>query len=136
MGWAHDGAVTSSVANTATATSVGGLGGEELESATACCVVVVLGPTAAVPRPGSEVPGPALTVCFLESDPSSSGGAGTKIESDSGDGLIEGLRRRRRATPDGIAWRVEPTRAKASAWLLSFLGTWRNTYPSKYPPSY
>ena len=52
MGWAHDGAVTSSIANTATATRVGGLGGEELESATACCVVAVPGPTAAVPRAG------------------------------------------------------------------------------------
>ena len=25
---------------------------------------------------------------------------------------------------DGIAWRVEPIRAKASAWSLSFLGNW------------
>ena len=55
MGWAHDGAVTSSIANTATATRVGG---EELESATACCVVAVPGPTAAVPRPTAAVPGP------------------------------------------------------------------------------
>ena len=61
MGWAHDGAVTSSIANTATATRVGGLGGEELESATTCCVVAVPGPTAAVPGPGSEVPEPGAT---------------------------------------------------------------------------
>ena len=68
MGWAHDGAVTSSIVNTATVTRVGGLGGEELESATACCVVAVPGPTAAVPGPtaavpgpGSEVPGPGAT---------------------------------------------------------------------------
>ena len=61
MGWAHDGAVTSSIINSATATRVGGLGGEELESATACCVVAVPGPTAAVPGPGSEVPEPGAT---------------------------------------------------------------------------
>ena len=94
MGWAHDGAVTSSIVSTATVTRVGGLGGGELESATASCVAAVPGPTVAVPRPGSEIPWPALTVAFLESDSTSSGGAGTKIESDSGDGLIDGLRRR------------------------------------------
>ena len=84
MGWAHDGAVTSSTVSTATVTRVGGLGGGELESATASCVAAVPGPTAAVPGPGSEVPGPASevpgpasTVCFLELDPSSSGGAGS-----------------------------------------------------------
>ena len=54
MGWAHDGAVTSSIANTATMTRVGGLGGEESESAAACGVV-------AVPGPGSEVPEPGAT---------------------------------------------------------------------------
>ena len=57
MGWAHEGAVTSSSINVATMTRVGGLG----ESATASCVVVVPGPTAAVPGPGSEVPGPGAT---------------------------------------------------------------------------
>ena len=54
MGWAHDGAVTSSTVSTATVTRVGGLGGGELESATASCV-------AAVPGPGSEVPEPGAT---------------------------------------------------------------------------
>ena len=49
MGWAHDGAVTSSAVKTATVTRAGGLGGEELESAIACCVDEVPGPTAAVP---------------------------------------------------------------------------------------
>ena len=147
MGWAHDGAVTSSIANTATATSVGGLGGEELELATACCVVAVPGPTAAVPRPGSEIPEPGATAAvpgplvevpelpagFLQSDPTVSGAGGTKIESDSGDGLIDGLRRRWRETPVGIACRVEPIRARASACSLSARGTWRNSHPSKYP---
>ena len=56
MGWAHDGAVTSSVVSTATVTQVGGLGGEELESATACFVIAVPGPTIAVPGSGSKVP--------------------------------------------------------------------------------
>ena len=44
---------------------------------------------------------------------------GTKMESDSRDGLIDGLRRRCRATPVGIACRVEPIRARASAGSLS-----------------
>ena len=137
MGWAHDGAVTSSIANTATATRVGGLGGEELESATACCVVAVPGPTAEVPGPGSEVPEPGATTAvpgppvevpeppagFPESDPIASGSGGMKMESDSGDGLTDGLMRRWRETPVGIACRVEPIRARASAWSLSARGT-------------
>ena len=61
MGWAHEGAVTSSAVNVATMTRVGGLGGVELESATASCVAAVPGPTTAVPGPGSEVPGPGAT---------------------------------------------------------------------------
>ena len=93
-----------------------------MESATACCVVevpvpiaAVPGPcsegpvpTAAVPGPGSEVPGPGATTAvpgpvvevpvppagFLQSDPAAFGAGGTKIESDSGDGLMDGLRRR------------------------------------------
>ena len=137
MGWAHEGAVTSSSVNVATMTRVGGLGGIELESATASCVVAVPGPTAAVPGPGSEVPGPGATTAvpgpvvevpvppagFLQSDPAVSGAGGTKMESDSGDGLMDGLRRRWRETPVGMACRVEPIRARASAWSLSALGT-------------
>ena len=136
MGWAHEGAATSSVATIVTWTRVAGLGGSGLGSAAACWVDEVPGPTGAVPGPssevprltvavpgpgskvprltvavpgpGSEVPGPALTAIFLEpsvrilvpsggaleSEPTSSGGAGTKMESDSGEGLIDGLRRR------------------------------------------
>ena len=147
MGWAHDGAVTSSIANTTTATRVGGLGGEELESATACCVVAVPGPTAAVPGPGSEVPEPGATTTVLgppfevpeppagfpKSDPTASGLCGMKMESDSGDGLTNSLRRHWRKTPVGIACRVEPIRARASACSLSAPGTWRNSHPSNYP---
>ena len=147
MGWAHDGAVTSSSVNVATMTRVGGLGGMESESATASCVVAVPGPTDAVPGPGSEVPGPGATMAvpeppievpkppawFPKSDPTASGSGGTKMESDSGDGLMDGLRRRCRATPVGIACRVEPIRARASAGPLSARGTWRNSHPSKYP---
>ena len=117
MGWAHDGAVTSSTVSTATVTRVGVLGGGELESATASCVAAVLGPTAAVPGPGSEVPEPGATTAvpgplvevpeppagFLQSDPAASRAGGTKIESDSGDGLIDGLRRCWRETPVGMA---------------------------------
>ena len=137
MGWAHDGAVTSSTVSTATVTRVGGLGGGELESATASCVAAVPGPTAVVPGPGSEVPEPGATTAvpgplvevpeppawFLQSGPAASGAGGTKIESDSGDGLIDGLRRRLRETPVGIACRVDPIRARASAWSLSTHGT-------------
>ena len=130
MGWAHDGAVTSSVVSTATVTQVGGLGGEELESATVCRVVAVPGPGSEVPEPGvtTAVPGPLVEVPeppagFLQSDPAASGAGGTKMESDSGDGFIDGLRRCWRETPVGIARRVEPIRARASAWSLSARGT-------------
>ena len=122
MGWAHEGAAISSIATIATWTRAAGLGGGGLGSAAACWIGEVPGPTGAVrgpssevfrltvavPGPGSEVPGLALTAVFLEpsvrilvpsagaleSDPTSSGGAGTKMESDSGEGLIDGLRRR------------------------------------------
>ena len=147
MGWAHDGAVTSSIVSTATVTWVCGLGGVELESATACCVAVVPGLTAAVPGPGSQVPEPGATTAvpgplvkvpeppagFPQSDPTASGAGGAKMESDSGDGLTDGLRRRCRETPVGIACQVEPIRARASADSLSARGTWRNSHPSKYP---
>ena len=137
MGWAHDGAVTSSTVSTATVTRVGGLGGGGLELTTASCAAAVPGPTAAVPGPGSEVlepgatmvvPGPLVEVPeppagFLQSGPAASGAGSTKIESDSGDGLIDGLRRHWRETPVGIAYRVEPIRARASASSLSARGT-------------
>ena len=88
-----------------------------MESAAACWVAEFSEPTAAVPGPGSEVPGPGAAAAVpgspaefpapaagvLESDPTASRGAGTKMESDSGDGLTDGLRRRCRATPVGIA---------------------------------
>ena len=135
MGCAHEGAAISSTTSSATWTGAAGPGGGE--SAAACWgdevpepIGAVLGPSsgviglvAAVPGLGSEVLGLASTRALLESDPTSSGGAGTKMVSDSGEGLTDGLRRRRRATPDGIAWRVEPIRARASIWSLSFLGT-------------
>src|SRR4051812_29996370 len=61
MGWAHDGAVTSSIANMATATRVGGLGVEMLESVAACGAGAVPGQTTVVPEPCSEVPGSGAT---------------------------------------------------------------------------
>ena len=122
MGWAHEGAAISSIATIATWTRAAGLGGGGLESTTACWVNEVpmltgaaLGPSsgvfepaAAVPGLGTAVPGPASTVVALEpsaeipvppagaleSDPTSSGGAGMKMESNSGEGLTDGLRRR------------------------------------------
>ena len=137
MGWAHDGVVTSSIAKTAAATRLGGFGCEELESATACCVDAVPGPAAVVHGLSYEFPGPGATMAvpgppvgvpappawFPKSDPTALGSGGTKMESDSGDGLIDGLRRRWRETPAGIACRVHPTRARASACMLSAHGT-------------
>ena len=130
MGWAHDGAVTSSSVNVATMTRVGGFGGVELELATASCVVAVPGPTAAVPEPGATTaaPGPPVEVpeppaWFPKSDPTSPGSGGTKMELDSVDGLTDGLRRRWRETPVDMACWVEPIRDRASAWSLSALGT-------------
>ena len=129
MGWAQDGAATSSIVSTATITRAFGLGGGGLESATACCVIEVTGPTTVVPGAGCEVPGPVATAAvpgppakvpgptaeILEANPTVSGAADTKIESDSSEGLMDGLRRRRRDTPAGMACRVELIRAKASS---------------------
>ena len=125
------------------------------ESAAAYCVGAVSGPTIAVPEPGEAVPGSGVTTEVPEPpadtpwptievprspawffEPAVSGSGGTKMESDSGDGLIDGLRRRCRETPVGIACRVEPIRARASAGSLSARGTWRNSHPSKYPLIY
>ena len=122
MVWAHEGAVISLTTSTATWTRAAGLGGGGLESAAVCWIEGISGPTGAVPRltgaalgsssgvfesaatvpglgstvaalePSAEIPVP--TAGALESDPTSSGGAGTKMESDSGEGLIDGLRRR------------------------------------------
>ena len=124
----------------AIATRVGGLGCEELESASACYVAAVPGPgsTMAVPEPAVEVPEPAAEVpepptWFPKSDSTASGSGGTKMELDSGDGLTDGLSRRWRVTPVGIACQVEPIRARAYACSLSARGTWRNSHPSKYP---
>ena len=115
MGWAHEGAAISSTTRTVTWTRAAGLGGGGLESTTACWVNEVprptgaaLGPSSGVFEPAAAVLGPALTVVILEpsakipvpsagaleSDPTSSGGADTKMESDSGEGLTDGLRRR------------------------------------------
>ena len=115
MGWANEGAAISSTARIATWTRAVGLGGGGLESTTACWVNEVPGPTGATLGPSSGVfesativPGPGLAVATLgssakilvptaralEPDTTSSGGAGTKMESSSGEGLTDGLRRR------------------------------------------
>ena len=115
MGWAHEGAVMSSTIRTTTWTRAAGLGGGGLESTAAYWADEVPMPTGsvlglssgifksvtAVPGPGStvaalELPAkvPVPTAGTLESGPPSSGGAGTKMESDSGEGLTDGLRRR------------------------------------------
>ena len=73
MGWAHEGAAISSTTRTATWTRAAGLGGGGLESATACWINEVPGPTGAalgpssgVFEPAAAVPGPTLTVVALE----------------------------------------------------------------------
>ena len=92
-----------------------GLGGGGLESTAACWadevprpIGAILGPSSGIFGSVTAVPGlsstvaalespakvPVPTAGALESDPPSSGGAGTKMESDSGEGLTDGLRRR------------------------------------------
>ena len=61
--------------------------------------------------------------------------AGTKMDSESGEGLIEGLSSRLRETPAGMACRVESIFASISAASLSVRGTWWNSQPSKEPVS-
>ena len=51
------------------------------------------------------------------------GSAGTNIDADSGDGLVDGLCSCSRETSAGIACLVEPILAKVSAASLSALGT-------------
>ena len=115
MGWAHEGAAISSTIRTVTWTREAGLGGGGLESTTACLADEVPRPTGSVLGLSSgifksvtTVPGPGSTVAALESPAKvpvptagtpesgspSLGGAGTKMESDSGEGLTDGLRRR------------------------------------------
>ena len=83
MGWAHEGAAISSTTSTATWMRAAGLGGGRLESAAACWIDEVPGPTGAVPGPSSgviglvvavpgprsEVPGPASTGVLLDRVP-------------------------------------------------------------------
>ena len=108
----------------ATCTRAVGVGSGGLESAAACYVVEVPEPTAEVPEPTAAVPGlgsevagpgataavpkppaevPELTAATFELDPTISGAAGTKMDSDLGEALIDGLRRHWRETPAGIA---------------------------------
>src|SRR3954470_17468826 len=65
MGWAHEGAAISSTARTATWTRTAGLGGGGLESAAACWIYEVPGPTDAVPGPTDAVLGPSSGVFSL-----------------------------------------------------------------------
>ena len=115
MGWAHEGAAISSIARTTTWTRAVGLGGGGLESTAAFWVdevprptgtvlglssgifesaTAVLGPGSTMATLESSAKVPVPSAGALESDPPSSGGAGTKMECDSGEGLTYGLRRR------------------------------------------
>ena len=84
----------------------------------------VPGPTTAAPGPGCEVPEPGATAAVPEPDPTVLGAAFTKMDYDSGEGLIDGLHRHWRETPAGMACRVEPMRARVSVVSLSARGTW------------
>ena len=65
MGWAHEGAAISSIVTIATWTRAAGLGGGGLESAAACWIGEVPGPTGAVPEPTGAVPRPSSRVFGL-----------------------------------------------------------------------
>src|SRR3954468_16225936 len=56
-----------------------------------------------------------------------------KMDSDSGDGVMDGFRICSSDTPGGMDCLVEPSLDKASAASLFALGTWWNSHPSKYP---
>ena len=82
MGWAQDGAVTSSIVRTATVIGADGLGSEELESESAIAyrVDVVPGSSSEFSGPGATmaVPGPPVGVpvppaWFPKSDPTALG---------------------------------------------------------------
>lgn len=128
MGCAQDGASTT--VQTATSTRVAELGVGGLELATPGSPNEVPGLTVAAPRPPAgasrlgasatapgppsevprttaKVPGPAAEVPWPaakvpEPDPTAPGSADTKMESDSGEGLIDVLRKHSRETP--LVW--------------------------------
>src|ERR1041385_3245892 len=56
-----------------------------------------------------------------------------KMDSDSGDGTMDGFLMCSSDTPGGIACLVDPSLDNASAASLFALGTWWNSHPSKYP---
>src|SRR3954466_1763804 len=56
-----------------------------------------------------------------------------KMDSDSGDGMMDGFLMCSSDTPGGIACLVEPSLDNASAASLLSLDTWWNSHPSKYP---
>src|SRR3954465_945014 len=59
--------------------------------------------------------------------------AGIKMDSDSGDGIIDGFLRCSRAIPGGIDCRVDPNFDNVSAASFSARGMWWNSHPPKYP---
>src|SRR3954469_10523625 len=65
IGCAHEGAAISSTARTATWTRTAGLGGGGLESAAACWIYEVPGPTDALPGPRDARAGPSSGVFSL-----------------------------------------------------------------------
>src|SRR3954464_9261422 len=58
-----------------------------------------------------------------------------KMDSDSGDGMMEGFLICSSDTPGGIACLVDPSLDNAFAASLLTLGTCKNLQPSKYPLS-
>jgi hypothetical protein len=64
---------------------------------------------------------------------SDSGFAGIKIDSDSGDGLIDGFLKCSKDIPGGIGSRDEPSLDNMSAASFSSRGICLNSHPSKNP---
>ena len=58
------------------------------------------------------------------------------MDSESGDGLMDGLCRCSRETPDGMDYRDESILAGVSGASFSARGTWRNSQASKDPDSF
>ena len=82
-----------------------------------------MGHVAVAPGCGEAVPGCGAAVAEVL-EPTVPRSASNMMESDSGDGVIDGLCRCSRETLGGIGCLVDPMRASVSTALLFTLGTW------------
>src|SRR4051812_17151566 len=138
-GSAHDGAATITIKVTAygfgCATSATG-SSEKEEPIAPGMVSSVPELTTTTPGSQSAAPGAAecsFAFCFFASSSAIFRSAGIKIDSDSGEGLMDGLWMFSRDTPGGISFLVDPSLDSASAASFSARGIWWNSHPSKKP---